>query len=181
MGIIQSLLGLLAPPRKKAAAPFQQTSSIGPQENYAGYTSVPNLPMGSRGDFVPDPYRLHAPFQIERSDIQYIDETGRVFFDNGNDQVLRIPDQPLQQYFNQKKVLDSVVVAVPAHGVVVPTHPIQRGWFQQVVPEFGMRVDVIGATPAVQLSRPIAVVSNITDGGTRAPISGAKAHPTRKG
>lgn len=182
MGILQSLISLITPPRKKPVAPFQVTSAIPPQENYAGYTTLPNLPMGSEGDFVPDPYRLHAPFQVERENRYVIAGGEKHFFDEGDPSIIRIPDQDLQSYFNQKKTVDPQVILVPANGVFVPDAEMQPGYKQQFVPSEGMREDISGAAPHAYLSQPIMNVTKIDgNSGKRAPIVGAKAPKPKKG
>jgi hypothetical protein len=180
MGFLHKLFGF----KKKAVAPFQVTSNISPQENYAGYTQLPNIPgMGSLGDYRPDPNRLHAPFQVERGGRKLVTNGGVHIFDQGDPNLLRVPDQPLQQYFNEKKSLPPRDVQVPAHGVVVPVAMMKRGHSQTFVPEFGRRSVVSGVSPVTLLSTPINVSVRQTsfDGSTRAPITGAKAPKAKKG
>lgn len=180
MGFLKQLLGAFGPTRR-AAAPYQVTSNIPPQENYAGYTTVPHVPW-SQGDYVPDPYRLHAPFQTEREWIQYVDTDGRHFFDEGDPNLIRVPDQPLQQYWNEKKELPALQIFAPAHGVVVPVARMQHGWEQAYVPQFGRRAAVSGAAPPWLLSTPIMDASKTTGvDSKRAPIVGAKAPKPKKG
>jgi len=179
MGFLKQLLGAFGPTRR-AAAPYQVTSNISPQENYAGYTTVPHVPW-SQGDYVPDPYRLHAPFQTEREQIQIVTQDGRHFFDEGDPNLLRVPDQPLQQYWNEKKELPPLQIFAPAHGVIVPKHPSQRGWSQQFVQLAGRRPAVSGAAPPWLLSTPIMNVESVSSfDAKRAPISGAKAPKPKK-
>jgi hypothetical protein len=179
MGLLKQILGAFGPPRK-SVAPYQVTSNIPPQENYAGYTQLPYVPW-SQGDYVPDPNRLHAPFQVEREREFLITNGGKHYFDEGDPALQRIPDQPLQQYFNQKKELDPVRVFAPAHGVVVPKHPRQRGWSQAFVPQVGRRAAVSGAAPVWLLSTPIMNVEKVSSfDAKRAPITGAKAPKPKK-
>lgn len=179
MGILNFLQAAIRP--KKAVAPYQVTSNIPPQENYAGYTNVPGLPQSPRGgDFQLDPLRLHAPFQIERNNGSRIDQTGIHYFDTANPDVVREPDQAYQQQFNQKKALDPIVPMVPGAGVFVPTAVYQRGWKQMFVASESMRALDIGISPPPRLSTPLRVTS-ITDGGRRAPISKARAHAPKRG
>lgn len=178
MGLLKMLFG---GQQRKSVAPFQQTSNIPPQENYAGYTSLPNLPM-SRGDWVPDPYRMHAPFQIERGNRDLVTGAGVHRFNQGDTSVERVPDQPLQQYFNQKKELSPLRIFAPAHGVFVPTHAHIRkaGFMGQFVPQQeAPRPPISGVSPVTLLSTPINQYTNKrnvqTQQNVRAPIKGAKA------
>jgi hypothetical protein len=180
MGLLKQILGAFGTTRK-SAAPYQVTSNIPPQENYAGYTSVPHVPW-SQGDYAPDAYRLHAPFQLEREKEQLVTAAGRHFFDEGDPNLLRIPDQPLQQYWNEKKELSPLQIFAPAHGVFVPKHPRQHGWAQSFVPQVGRRAAVSGAAPVWLLSTPIMNVERASSfDGKRAPITGAKAPKPKKG
>lgn len=179
--IIQRLLnGGVA--RDKAAAPYQQTSNISPQENYAGYTQLPGLSnMSSAGDYYPDPNRLHAPFQVERGRFKLVNNYGVHLFDAGDESIIEVPTQPLQQYFNEVEELPPVVPTIPAHGVFVPTALFQRGYAQTFVPSFGMRPSVFGATPAVLLSHPINVRTVVEGTDKRASLTGARAHAPKRG
>jgi hypothetical protein len=179
MGLLKQILGAFGPVRK-SVAPYQQTSNIPPQENYAGYTSVPHVPW-SQGDYVPDPYRLHAPFQTIREREQYVSAGGRHFFDEGDPNLLRVPRQPLQEYFDQKKELPPLQIFAPAHGVIVPRKIRQKGWSQAFVPPLGRRAAISGAAPTWLLSTPIMNVEKVTSfDAKRAPITGAKAPKPKK-
>lgn len=179
MGLIKQIFGAFGPTRK-AVAPYQVTSNISPQENYAGYTTTPHVPW-SQGDYVPDPYRLHAPFQVEREKEYLTTNTGRHFFDEGDPNLLRVPRQPLQEYFDQKKELPPVQVFAPAHGVFVPPQIRHSGWAQSFVPPLGRRAAISGAAPVQLLSTPIMNVSKVTSfDAKRAPISGARAPKPKK-
>lgn len=181
MGILHKIFGH----KRKAVAPFQVTSNISPQENYAGYTQLPNIPgMGSLGDYRPDPNRLHAPFTVQRGKDRLITNGGIHMYDEGDPNLLRVPDQPLQQYFNQRKSLPPRDIQVPAHGVVVPVSYMKRGAVQPFVPSFGRRQTISGVAPISLLSQPISAVSvNKTTSfdAKRAPMIGAKAPKAKKG
>ncbi len=180
MGLLKQILGAFGPVRK-SVAPYQQTSNIPPQENYAGYTSVPYVPW-SQGDYVPDPYRLHAPFQTIRENKVYISAGGKHYFDEGDPNLLRVPRQPTQEYFDQKKELPPLQIFAPAHGVQVPVAHMKRGWYQAQVPSFGRRAAISGQAPVWLLSTPIMNVEKVTSfDAKRAPISGAKAPKPKKG
>lgn len=176
MSILQSLFGV----RKKPAAPFQVTSNIPPQENYAGYTNLPNLPMGDIDAAYHNEYRMHSPFQTEREKQQLITAAGVHFFDGADTSIDRVPDQALQQYLNQVKEVPAKPVYVPAHGVIVPEKLRQRGWAQAFVPLAGRRIDLQAASPQVFLSVPLRV-GVPTDGGKRSPIKSAKAPKPKRG
>ncbi len=186
MSILHQLIGWLMPGgaavRNKGAAPYQVTSAISPQENYAGYTQLPNLgDQGSMGDYTPDPNRLHAPFQIERGQNKLINQGGVHWFDAGDETIIEIPDQALQQYFNQGKEVAAIPQYVPANGVFSPTAMYQRGYFQSYVPEFGERLPIVATAPVQLLSHPIAVRSMPPEQDKRANLSGARAHAPKKG
>jgi hypothetical protein len=179
MGLLKQILGAFGPTRR-SVAPYQQTSNISPQENYAGYTSVPHVPW-SQGDYNPDAYRLHAPFQLEREKDQLVTAAGRHFFDEGDPNLLRVPRQPTQEYFDQKKELPPLQIFAPAHGVQVPVAHMKSGWEQSFVPQFGRRATVSGAAPVWLLSTPIMNVERAASfDSKRAPISGAKAPKQKK-
>lgn len=102
-------------------------------------------------------------------------------YDAANPNVLRIPDQPLQQYFNQREVLELVpTVTQYQHSVQCQIYPVQHGWGQAFVPEPGMHANQVGTSPPLLLSKPI---NSVTKTGMvdskRAPLTGAKA-PKRK-
>jgi hypothetical protein len=182
-GVIMGLLDFLFGSRsgRKSVAPYQVTSNIPPQENYAGYTTVPYVPW-SQGDYVPDPYRMHAPFQVERGNKSLVTNAGVHWFDEGDPNLLRVPDQPGQQYFNQKKELPPLRIFAPAHGVFVPRKKRQSGWMQTFVPDAGRRAVVSGVAPVWLLSTPITNVSKTTSfDSKRAPIANARAPKPKKG
>lgn len=166
MGILQKLVQGFAKPRKQPTL-----SDVPPQENYDAYTHLPNLPMGTAGDYRPNPYRLHAPFVPLRGEDSLITNAGVHYFDEADPTIIRVPDQELQRRWNEKKALPPVEVLVPAHGVVVPTTPSQRGHYQAFVPEAGMRPIISGVAPVAPLSTPL----NVRQGAVethRKPIKG---------
>ncbi|SRR6266849_424381 len=180
MGILHMLFGY----KKKAVAPYQTTSNLPFQENYAGYTQLPNLPQGSLGDYRPDPNRLHAPFPTQRGKDRLITNAGVHFFPGSDPAVENNPRSPLQEYFDEKKMLPPVIPAVPAHGVFAPRAYMQRGSYQQFVPEAGRRAAISAVAPVQHLSTPINVFTRqaATSFDTvRGPITGAKAPKAKKG
>lgn len=90
-----------------------------------------------------------------------------------------------QQYFNERTPLPEYTTpSVPTNMVIAGSNSyfpasMQHGWEQALVPEPGMRMNEVGASPPTLLSRPITVNTVQTVGGGRAPIKGAKA-PKRK-
>lgn len=179
MNLLQRLLVTVFPTRR-AVHPFQQTEVTPPHENYAGYTNLPNLPMGSAGDYAPDPYRLHSPFMVERSKNEFRSNAGVHFYDGADEAILSIPDQSLQQYFNQKKTVEPQVILVPAHGVFQPDLIFQRGFMQQFIdPTEGPRTTESGAMPPVLLSTPLRVGTPPIDYGKRTPMVGKAPRPKK--
>jgi len=180
MGILHWIFGY----KKKAVAPFQTTENIPPHENYAGYTQLPNLHMGSMGDYRPDPQRLHAPFPVLRGRRKLVTNAGTHLYPASDPVVQNIPRSPLQEYFDEKKMLPPVVSAAPAHGVFAPNAYMQRGHYQQFVPSFGRRHTISAVAPNQMLSVPInsqtRQVATSFD-GVRSPITGAKAPKAKKG
>src|ERR1700749_465483 len=81
-------------------------------------------------------------------------------WDGANPNVIRT-DQAYtasQRYFNERIDLGPYLVPSPsqyAHSIEANIYPGQRGWFQTFVPDPGMRMDQVGISPPVQLSRPI--------------------------
>jgi hypothetical protein len=182
MGFRQWINTAMHTQKRLSVAPFVPTANISPQENYAGYTALPNLPMGTAGDYTPNQFRLHAPFVIEREREFLVTNAGKHFFDAGDETVIRIPDQPLQQHFNQKRVLEPQIVLAPDNGVIVPQAVYKAGFMQQFIPsDCMMHHPISGASPAVPLSVPIQNGPRTLETNKRAPISGAKAHPIPRG
>jgi hypothetical protein len=184
VGILQSLRAAFSGPSKKAVAPYQVTSNIAPQENYAGYESYPGLVM-SPSDYAANPYRLHAPFQVERSKNRLVNNAGVHLFDGDDRAILNIPDSDLQRYFQQQTELAVPSAHVPAHGVFVPsaylpTRNFYHGWSQAYVPQEGMRVAISANSPRVLLSTPISSKQFVNE-GKRAPLSLARAHAPKRG
>lgn len=167
MGILQKLVQGMAGRSRKAP----MLSNVPPQENYNEYTHLPNLPMGTDGDYRPNPYRMHAPFVPLRGKEKLINNAGVHYFDEADQNVLRVPDQELQRRWNEKKPLPPVEILVPAHGVVVPTAQYQRGHYQAFVPDPGMRPVLSGVAPVVPLSTPLQVRQGVEE-TRRKPIKG---------
>lgn len=117
----------------------------------------------------PNPFRLHAPPSVTKPKREHVPVIWAR--DEAAPSLQRVSDQPLQQYWNQKKEIPVPPALAPAHGVVVPTAYMKAGWAQSFVPTFGRRHAVSGASPALQLSRPI-VSKTYQDIGARSPIKG---------
>ncbi len=120
-------------------------------------------------DFEPNPYRRHAP------PVPLVPEDTVVVQDRANTALQRVPDQPLQQYFNEQveNPLPPPSAPIHVHGVQVPMLFYKRGWSQQYVPSTGRRMGWDATTPAVQLSRSAAAYApTYVDIGARSPIKG---------
>lgn len=128
-----------------------------------------------------NPFRLHAP------PIPLLPEETVVRQDAGNAGVQRIPDQGLQQYWNQKKEIPVPPALAPAHGVGVPTvysssatdmvpgygHAYCYGWSQRHVPSTGRREHLLTAMPGIPLKKEKTKLTDASQSSsTRAPILG---------
>lgn len=179
------------PGGKGASAPTTPISSTQGVDN--SFTPGPQIEPYLASGWTSSPYRLHSPADQLQPIIPVTNPMAApkgvpartrirdVEWDAGNPATLRKPDQPLQQYFNERIPLQEFTTpSVPAHGVQCNIYPVQSGWEQAFVPQAGMRANDIGIAPPVLLSRPLRskTLTGSVD-GHRSPIKAAKA-PTRK-
>lgn len=180
-------------------SPYHLAQSINPSERL--YTQIdvlqpvipwraPRGPVGTSGTYTQQtpgtPGQPPQPPTGRRLPIVTsappLTEVRDVDWDTGNALTHRIPDQPLQQYFNQQvPVVEFHVPLVPAHAVQTPQKTMKRGWYQELVPEPGMSANAVGNAPPYYLSRPLNVKTVVTatqDSVHRVPIKAVA--PKRK-
>ncbi len=175
-----------SPGGKGASAPATPISSTQGTDNY--YTPGPQIEPYLESGWSNSAYRLHSPVDQLQPIIPATNPRAAkgvpdraivrdVRWDSGNPATLRVPDQALQGYFNERVALPEFTTpSVPAHAVQCSLYPVQSGWQQAFVPQAGMHQNEIGTAPPVLLSRPLR--SKILTGsveGHRSPIKCAGA------
>lgn len=149
------------------AVPTQPiVSAIPPQENYDKVYGHPPMSLFT-GGYIPDPFRKHAPFPIERGRDRFVTNTGihNFVYEPG---LQRVPDSALQQQFNQKMILPTVDVGVPAHGVFVQQTQrdcVEHAKYGGNVPQDTRGEVTPSHSPVVLLSTPINVTTNTMANG----------------
>jgi hypothetical protein len=161
MSILSFLLGRSRRGVPVNAPTIPLVSAIPPQENYDKAYGHPPMSLFT-GGYIPNPFRMHAPFPVERDKDRLVTNTGITTFAY-DPSIQRVTDNSLQQYFNQKSTLPSQDVAVPAHGVFVQKtlrDCVDHDKYSGFVPP-DTRGDVKPShSPTVLLSTPINVTTN---------------------
>jgi hypothetical protein len=158
-------------PRISVREPWAVSSTY-IQNTGKGQTALPQTTDVHTGTFIAQIKALAPPMTRQRDNL----------YDAANSKTLQRMTfiTPSQQYFNERTpIVDFVAPSYYSNQVTTNIYPGQPGWAQMYVPDPGMRPDIVGASPAYQLSTPLNVHTNIQDNSIRAKVTNAKA-PKRK-